>query len=115
MFDRDMSVIAKGAENIKTVTFPNTVKTVKNDAFSGKLEKMGTLESAILNEGLERLGECKYRYGDYHNGAFTYSKIKRITLPSTLKMLGDYTFSSCEIIGQITFRQKAPTEPNSDG
>ena len=48
---RDMARVAKGPEKIRTVTFPKTVTTVQDDAFARK-----SLTSAVLNEGLLRLG-----------------------------------------------------------
>ena len=50
-FDRNMSQLARGAEGIRTVIFPNTVRDVKCNAFMGNR----SLRSAVLNEGLERL------------------------------------------------------------
>ena len=41
------------------------------------------------------------------------TKIKQITLPSTLKILGDHTFYDCRNLSQILFRQKAPTAAGS--
>lgn len=49
---RDMARVAKGPEKIRTVTFPKTVTTVQDDAFARK-----SLTSAVLNEGLLRLGD----------------------------------------------------------
>ena len=49
------------------------------------------LMSAVLNEGLEELGECP---GDV-NSTFCKTRLKRVVLPSTLKTIGDYTFYWC--------------------
>lgn len=54
---------------ITTITFPNTVRRVKDYAFEST-----HLMSAILNEGLETLGI-----------AFTDTGLSKITLPKTLK------------------------------
>ena len=48
-----------GAEHIKTVSFPNTVRHVDADSFKGHV----SLRSAVLNEGLERLGGLEYCEG----------------------------------------------------
>ena len=50
-FDRNMSQLAHGAEGVRTITFPGTVRDVKCNAFMGNW----SLRFAVLNEGLERL------------------------------------------------------------
>lgn len=61
-FSRSMSQIVWGARNAKTVAFPNTVKEVQEYTFF-----YTTIRSAVLNEGLETLGE--YR-NEYYHGVF---------------------------------------------
>ena len=75
-----------GAENTRTIIFPNTVRHVDTDSF----KKYLSLQSVILNEGLERLRD--YEDDTYYSGAFSGTQIKQITLPSTLKILGNNTF-----------------------
>lgn len=53
LLDRDMSQIVLGLPKIRTITFPSTVRIVQDGAFCRTL-----LMSAVLNEGLEKLGEC---------------------------------------------------------
>ena len=50
-FDRSISAIVKAANDIKSVTFPNSIK----EARTGVFKKNKQLSSVILNEGLERL------------------------------------------------------------
>ena len=50
---RNMSLVMREHFGAATVTFPNTVKHVQNDAFRKR-----PLRSVVLNEGLETLGEC---------------------------------------------------------
>ena len=50
-FNRNMSRIVKGAANVKTITFPSTVREAPDDVFW-----QTEIRSAILNEGLETLG-----------------------------------------------------------
>ena len=82
-----MSVIGDGAEDAKTVTFPKTIREVQDDAFQGK-----AVISAVLNEGLEKLGECQ---DDCDEGAFRDTQLQQVILPSTLQVLGNNTFSEC--------------------
>lgn len=49
---RDMKSLFGGSDGIRTVTFPNTVRSVRQGAFFD----IPTLRSAILNNGLEALG-----------------------------------------------------------
>lgn len=55
-FSRNMKEIFGGPDNIRTMIFPNTVRTVRQGAFRG----IKSLKSVMLNEGLETLGtdEC---------------------------------------------------------
>lgn len=91
-----MSVIAKGTEDVKTVTFPSTVRAVGGGAFSGTFEKIRALESVILNEGLVKLGGFRDKNNSHFRGVFSCTKIKQITFPSTLRVLGDNTFLYCK-------------------
>ena len=50
-FDRSMSWLGKGAKTTRTITFPDTIRTVKDDAFKDNR----SLRSAVLNEGLGEL------------------------------------------------------------
>lgn len=50
-FDRSISTVVKGTEEICTITFPSTVKKV----LAGAFEKNECLKSVVLNEGLERI------------------------------------------------------------
>lgn len=109
-----MSALVRRAENAKTIIFPTTVKEAKIGTFSNEREKTDALESVILNEGLEKLGECKRGNTNHYEGVFCQSQIKRITLPSTLRILGDFTFEDCEHLSQITSRRKTPTAVDND-
>ena len=51
---RDMSRIVLGAKDVRTITFPNTVREVSDGAFAD-----ANLLSAVLNEGLETLGKLR--------------------------------------------------------
>ena len=91
-----MSVIAKGTEDVKIVTFPSTAKAVRCGAFAGELSKTRALKSVVLNEGLVRLGGFRDKNNSYFRGVFSSIQIKQITLPSTLRVLGDNTFLYCK-------------------
>ena len=54
----------RGAKDVKTITFPNTVRGALDGAFADT-----SLLSAVLNEGLETFGEYRTYYyeGIFHN------------------------------------------------
>ena len=95
--DRNMSQIIQGTRNAKTATFPCTVREVLDGAFSNTL-----LMSAILNEGVEVLGEYEILGCD---GVFSNTRLTSITLPSTLRVLGRKTFEGCENLREVVFEE----------
>ena len=52
-FDRRMKTLFGGSDSIKTIIFPSILRTVRQSAFYG----VKSLRKAVLNEGLEILGE----------------------------------------------------------
>lgn len=104
-FSRDARRVEREADNARTVTFPSTARAVDKNAFC----KLGLLRSAVLNEGLEMLGECERECVEYHCGAFRNTGLQRVVLPSTLRVLGDYTFHDCEALRRVVFRRKDQT------
>ena len=52
---RSMSSIEEGAGNVRTLTFPSSVREVRSGIFTSNK----SLGSVVLNEGLERLGGIK--------------------------------------------------------
>ena len=59
-FNRNMSQLARGANGIRTIIFPGTVRDVECGAFTNNW----SLRSVVLNEGLEKLEKdgCTYKY-----------------------------------------------------
>ena len=94
----------------KMFVFPNTVRKIQDDAF-----RYAHLESVVLNEGIERLGDLQDEDGCYHEGPFHCSWIRQIVLPSMLKVLGNQTFRGCEHLSRVAFRQVARTKGGNDG
>lgn len=52
-----MKMVFEGPDDIRTIIFPNMVRTVRQGSFS----EVKSLRSAILNEGLEMLGTDGHR------------------------------------------------------
>ena len=93
-----MSLLASGAEEVRTTTFPRTVKSVQDAAF-GRRKR---LQFVVLNEGLEHVGKLAGG-GQYYGGAFEKTRLRHVRLPSTLKTLGDNTFQWCEQLRSVSF------------
>ena len=51
-FGRDMEKVFGGPDDIRTIIFPNMVRTIRQGSFRG----VKSLVSVVLNEGLEVLG-----------------------------------------------------------
>lgn len=100
-----MSLIVNGAEIVSTITFPNTVTAVQDLAFTHRF-----MRSVVLNEGLLQLGEDSDEYSRAPNGCFRNNQIKRVTIPSTLLLLGQNTFYGCHRLKYVTFRERSRLE-----
>lgn len=83
-----------------------------------KLQRIGqsafaycqSLTSAVLNEGLEKLGDRIFKKDSlekYRNnlGIFRRSGLESVQLPSTLKVLGQFTFYACKSLKNISLPQ----------
>lgn len=86
--DRDMKKIIRGGPG-KMYAFPKTITIVGKSAF-----EHSDVVSVRLNEGLKILEE----------ECFSYSKIKRFALPSSVEFVGDYAFQKCENLEYADFR-----------
>ena len=69
-----------------------------------------TLKAVVLNDGLEKLGECRNKDYDFRSGALSRTYIRHVTLPSTLRMLGDGAFCMCWWLMRVTFREESSLE-----
>ena len=86
-FSRDMRQIVRGAGDVRTVTFPQTVREMVPGAF----KKLEQLRSAILCEGLRRTPK----------EAFAWSGIARVRLPATLRTVGEESFYGCKSLRHV--------------
>lgn len=69
-----------------------------------------TLKAVVLNDGLEKLGECRNKDYNFRSGAISCTYIRHITLPSTLQVLGDGTFCMCWRLRRVTFQEGSQLE-----
>ena len=100
-FSRDVLLIAQGANRVRTITFPNTIRDVAKNAFY----ESSFLRSAVMNEGLETLGERSGTQTEPYSGAFRGIGLQRVVFPSTIESLGTYTFCDCKDLKRVTFRR----------
>ena len=88
----------RNANNIESISLPSSVVEIRANAFAN----MANLTTISLPEGLK----------DIRGGAFAYDpKLTNVTLPSTLEYLGAGAFSHCSSITVITIPRKV-TEIN---
>ena len=104
-FDRELLRIERVAEGAATVIFPNTARGTLEGAFENS-----SLRSAVLNEGLERLGGCEDEDDNSHDGIFRNAEIRQVTLPSTLRVLGDCAFDRCRELSRVAIREDSALE-----
>lgn len=86
---------------IDTLVFPSTLKSIDSYAFSSN----SALRGISFNEGLEEINS---------NAFYSCSKLKEITLPSSLQYCLGHPFSSCSGIRKIESRALIPPTVRSD-
>ena len=87
-----MKMLIRGSKGIRTITFPRTIKIVRQAA----LCEIESLLKAVLNEGLEVLGtEELTPEGEYYLGVFQESGLRDVVFPSTLKKIEYSAFAGC--------------------
>ena len=99
-FDRALSNVTGSATCLRTLTFPRTAHQVEGDAFSCA----GALESVVVNEGFTELfGRAVWRGRDWFQmNVFEYGKLRRVTFPSSLRVLGERLFAECIQLRRVT-------------
>lgn len=83
----------------------STVREAAGDAFRSK-----ALRAAVLNEGLEALGELESQLNIYSCGVFCGTQVRHVTFPSTLKEIGCRAFSECRDLRHVEFREGSRLE-----
>lgn len=72
--------------------------------YTGTFYGCNKLESIVLPERLERIG--KYAFTGYYSGSggsSSYSYIKSISIPASVKVIDDYAFYHCEYLTDVNF------------
>lgn len=79
---------AFGETKIQTISFPDSLKTIDNSAFTIK-----TLTSVNFGNGLEKIGEF----------AFVNSKLQHIEFPDSLIIIDNEAFKGVSTLNSVTF------------
>ena len=97
-YSRNMETVFGGSDGIRTMTFPNMVRAIRQGSFY----EVKSLRAVVLNEGLEVLGTEEYDLDDEINyGVFEDSGLNRVQLPSTLKRIEYCAFFDCKNLKNI--------------
>ncbi|QKX31640.1 leucine-rich repeat protein [Metamycoplasma hominis] len=89
-FDKITKDLTKGLKKIASVTIPENVKSIENEAF----KNFKNLKELTLKNGIENIGE----------GAFEGTQISSISiLPSSIKEIKAKTFKDCWYLKKIDF------------
>lgn len=86
------AMYAKGT--LTRIIFPDNLKIIGSDAFSW----CGLMGDLIIPEGVESIGD----FGEYRKrGAFSHcgNLMGKLSLPSSLSKIGDYSFDYCNFSG----------------
>ena len=86
-FDRAVTDVFEGPNELRTLTTPNTLRDVREYAFYDA----AALRSVVLNPGLEALGT-----GDDDSGAFQNAGLTRVQLPGSLKKIKVSELYGCD-------------------
>ena len=95
----DGAFYESGIEEIK---IPTTVKIIGDYAFyrCKSLSQVNLLNIVGVGQGVEEIGE----------NAFEETGIKKITIPSSVKIIGDYAFYNCDLLMELTLSVKGLEE-----
>ena len=86
--------VFRGCIKLKHVTFPGTIKEIPYGTFA----YCESLESFIIPEGVESLPDADWtNIGAFHE----CTSLRTITFPSTLKRIGNRTFSNCYALSNL--------------
>ncbi len=93
----------KYADSIKEIVIPRSVKKIGDEAFCPSWSGSGSsLAKLTLNEGLEEIG-----YRAFCNDSGGAIKITELTIPSTVKTIGDFAFANNRKLASVTFARSS--------
>ena len=99
-FNRNMAEVVRGTDGTKTLTFPNTIKTVQKDAF----QRISSLGSVLLNDGLEVIGDA----------AFRGTGLRAVRFPATMREIDTEAFCFCTMLRSVEIQRDGGLERVGD-
>lgn len=89
---------------LKYIVFPDNLKKIGREAFV----MIGLCNDIILPEGLTYVGDWAFKSADRNgsNSVMYPNTIRHISIPSTLKYIGNYAFSGCPIEQELSLPDK---------
>lgn len=85
---------------IEDITIPSSVKRIEEKAFH-RVSKLNKIE---LPEGLEYIGKDAFAYDFSEN--YQGDEMTTITIPSSVKEIGEYAFFQCERVNKVVMLPK---------
>ena len=91
-YGRKMETVFGGPDDIRTIIFSDMVRIIRQGSFYD----IKSLKAVMLNEGLGALGTEEDSLDQFtYCGVFQQSGLKRVKLPSTLKVIKNEAFMGC--------------------
>lgn len=81
----------EGCESLKSITIPESVRYVGNEAFSG----CAGLEDVILKDGIENIGSCAF---------YRCERLETITVPGSVANIGKEAFNYCTALREVIIK-----------
>lgn len=103
--------LCMGCSLLKNLTIPAGVETIGEEAF----EDCCSLSGVTFPKGLRSIGACAFLqdtegvnwYYRQTGGKKTYSALKSLKLPASLREIGEMAFGGCDALTSVTFERDA--------
>ncbi len=100
--------LAFSGSDVTELVIPSSVKTIGRKAFFST----PGLNSLTLNEGLEKIGERAFANGQHYISGTTFGGYS-LTLPSSIKEIGEGTFEYSRVGGEVVIPESITKIPDS--
>ena len=89
-------------DNTKEITLPNSIITIKENAF----QNSQSIEKLTFGNGLQEIGDFAFLY--VHN-------LKEVIIPDSVKSIGSMAFAFSQKLSTVTYLGKKPSDITSAG